>query len=534
MALTTVDFNTYFNYKESTKQITFTDKTDFVGQGTTTSNVTVVAKVVAPISGTIYNNTNHGSPDIDPNTSLDSVITIPLPLDAGGLPELGTYTITLTYQDLVVGPATVVETRTFTLAHVSPTVDITMSVDCITPLLSAVDSSSYTVASVDPTIVRDFKIHYPPSLSLADVTGTAGTLTTKVFYTVADQTVEHSSSLTSTLTYLMNAPDSMYVIDEVTGSEVVAVACDGDICDIYCCIRSQYLRWQSARNMNATLAQIELDKFVQITSIAEMVGEALRCNKNAHISDYVAKILEIAECDAGCACADGTPTLVTGLAVTGDTIVVDAGTGITVSSVSGGGTTTYTVALSSTNVTKLANMRNAVVAAGTNVTSVTTADATVGGILERTFTVNATDTFIPSLFARVTMTMNAAAVPGYAITTQSETGTTFQAIAQGIGADFITNNNAGSFGDWTSKLTDFTIDNFFASATDYFPEVMVANITKSTAGDKSSWLNDLRADIVSMSASSFDIRFSDSSGNPVNGLHLQDYATIDLIFKLQV
>jgi hypothetical protein len=326
----------------------------------------------------------------------------------------------------------------------------------------------------------------------------------------------------------------MYVIDEVTGSEVIAVACDGDLCDIYCCIRSQWNRYLDAKNISTTAATIELEKFKQITSLAEMVGIALRCNKSSHVSAYVTEILRIAECDAGCSCADGTPALVTGLAVTGDTVVVAAGTGIDVGLVSGGGTNTYTVNLEAANVTKLANMRNAVVAAGTNISSVGTADATVGGILQRTFTVNATNTFTPATYARVTMTMLSANVPTYAITTQSQTGTTFQSVSQGMGSDFVSNNNNGSFGDWTTKLTDFTIDNFFtAGGVAYFPEVQVANITKSTAGDKTSWLNDLRAEVVSMSTTDFDIRFTDQSGNPVNGLHLQDYATIDLIFKIQ-
>tara|TARA_R110000803_G_scaffold16197_6_gene44480 strand:+ start:524 stop:2125 length:1602 start_codon:yes stop_codon:yes gene_type:complete len=532
MALTTVDYNSYFNYALPTKQITFTDKTNFVSQGTLAANVTAVAKVTAPASGVIYNNTNHAAPDIDCGVSLDSIIVIPLPIDiATGFPEQGLYTIELEYVDSVV-PATIVDTRTFTLEYSRPTVDISMTADCITPLLAAIDDSSYTSGIVDPTITRAFSIHYPPSLALADVTGTAGTLSTQTFYTVADQTVEHSSSLISDLSYLFDAGDSMYVIDQVKGSEVISVACDGDICDIYCCIRSQYLRWQDAKGTNATIAILELEKFVQITSIAEMVGEALRCNKSAHISDYVAQILLIANCDAGCSCTDGTPTLVTGLAVNGDTIIVAAGTGLTVLPTSGGGTTTYTVSLSSTNITKLANLRNTAIVDGSGITS-TLVTTTIGGVTTNTYTITAIDTIVESMFVRVKIAFNASTVPTITIVDQKKYGTTFQAVNQTGGTEFVLNNNIGSFADWTNNFTSFTIGNFFSSAADYYPSIKLVNIIKPIAGTEVSWPNDFVIDITSMSANDFEVRFSDTAGGPTNGISSSRYTSIELIIKIQ-
>jgi hypothetical protein len=533
MALTTVDYDSKFDYSESTKQIKFTDKTDFAGQGTAAANVTVVAKVESP-SGVFYNNTNHSAPDIDCGVSLDSVITIPLPLGVDSLPEQGLYTITLSYEDLVV-PATVVDVRTFTLDYTSPVVDIDMTVDCITPLLSADDDTNYTVNTVDPTVVRDFKIHYPPSTPTADVTGTATPLTTRVFYTVADSTVEHSSSLTSTLTYLFDVANSMYVIDEVTGSKVVQVACNGDICDIYCCLRSQWSRYVAAKETNSKLAAQELATFEKITSLSQMVGNAVRCGKNDHVSDYTAEILRLANCDGGCSCDDGKPQLVTGLAVNGTDVVVDAGTGVSVSSVVGGGITTYTVSLSSANVNKLAATYNSVVAAGTNVTSVTSNSVVASDVTTTTYTVNATDTVVESIFVRSLLTFGSAVVPVPTITAQSEYGTTFQAVNQTGGTEFLLNDNNGSYSDWTTNFASFTVDNFFSSPTAYFPEVAIANITKSAdqAGGAVSWTNDIRVEIYSMGSSSFTIRFLDETGVPVNGLKMQDFATIDLIFKIQ-
>lgn len=533
MALTTVSYSSYFNYALSTKQITFTDSTDYVGQGTVAANVTVVAKVESPL-GVFYNNTSHDSPDIDPGVSLDSIITIPLPLDSGGLPVQGLYTITLTYVDSVV-PATVIDVKTFTLNYTSPSVSITGTVDCVTPLLKFTDESSYTKNLINPTITRAFAIHYPPSTPTADVTGTASTISTRVFYTLADSTIEHSSSLTSTLSYLFSSDDLIYVIDSVTGSKVIQVACNGDICDIYCCIRAQWLKYFNAKSTNSPLAAIELEKFKKITALAGLVGIAVKCGKNEHISAYVAEILNIAQCDAGCGCSDGTPQLVTGLAINGNDIVVavsDSG-GLTVA-VTEGGVTTYTLSLDSINTNKLAATYNSVVAAGTNISSVGVGTATAGDVTTKTYTVNAIDTIVQSLFVRAKLTFGSAVVPVITIDSQNEYGTTFQAINQaGSGTDFLTNNNVSSYAVWAANLTHFTIGNFFASATDYFPEVKVVNVTGTNEVSSPVFYdNDLAVEIVSIGASSFDIKFVDQSGSPVNGLFLQDFTSIELIFKL--
>ena len=536
MALTTVDYNSYFNYKLATKQITFTDKTDFAAQGTVAANVTVVAKVTAPVSGVIYNNTNHAIPDIDCGTSLDSLIVIPLPLDASNIPEQGVYEVELTYQDLIV-PSTVIETRTFNLNYTSPTVDLTMEVDCVTPVLTATDSTSYTQNTIDPTITRAMEINYPLSLNLPSITGTANVLTTRNFYVIADQTVEHSSSLVSNLSYLFDIANSMYVIDEVSGSKFIEVACDGDLCDIYCCIRSQYMKWQDAKGINNVRAAAELAKFKQITSIAEMVAIALKCSKSSHISEYVAEILKIAECDSGCGCADGEPQLVTGLSITGDDVVVLAGNGIDVQPSSGGGTTSYTVGIELGITKKLDSVTNAVVTAGDNVTVTESTSTDPGNALEtKTYEVAATDTIVESLFVRARLTFSFFTSPTITILDQKKYGTLFTSVTQ-TETSFIT--NAQEPASWGANYASFLISNF-GNTGDLFiyPEVMITQSTKYGAnplisgGDILSF--PFKAQIVGLLTQQFELRFTDSDGNLVNGNLLGGgFRSIDLIFKIQ-
>lgn len=551
MALNTVDYNSYFNYKLSQKQISFTDKTDFVSQGTVAANVKVLAKVTAPVSGVFYNNTNIALPDIDCGTSLDSIIDILLPLDgATSLPEQGEYIIELTYVDSVV-PATIVDTRTFTLDYTSPIVDLTMTVDCITPLLKSVDNTGYTRNLVDPTVTRVMAINYPLSMSKAAVTGTANSLSTNIIYIVTGQSVEYSSRLTSDLSYLFDIANSMYVIDEISGAEFIPVSCDGDLCNIYCAIRSQYQRWQDAKKVNTIKANLELAKFEQITSIAGMVGTALKCGKGIHISEYVAEILKIADADGGCACDDGAPQLMTGLGALGvagaagedgedginSYVIVDEGVGVKVTASVSGNTTSYEVALSTENITKLANTTNSIVSAGPGA-SVSTNSSVVGGIQTFTYTVSATDTIVESSFVRVRIKMSPSSVPSIEILNQKQYGSFLTPVEQNsLGNNFITNVNESEFSLWLKSFTDFEVGNFSKNLESFYPEVHFARMVgneKYNAGKLTETINNLSVDLMEVSQESFRFRFSSPEGAPVSGEFVQTYFDeIELIFKIQ-
>jgi len=535
MALTTVDFDGKFRYDLSTKQVTFTDTTDYVSQSIDPADVTIVVKAETAGGGIFYNNTNHGSPDIDPDVSLNSTITIPLPLDGSGNPLQDAYTFTLEWQETSGVPYEVTKVKTETLNYSSPTVDISMEVDCITPRLTATDDSDYTVGGITPSIVRAFAIHYPPSVPTADVTGTGSSVYTATFYTVTDSTVEHSSSLTSTLTY--DLTDGIYIIDSVTGSEVIQVSCDGDLCDVYCCIRSLWNRYQNAKgNNNNVLATKELAKFHQVTSLAEMIGTALRCGKSTHISGYVTEILKIAECDAGCSCGDGTPQLVTGLGAGNSDVTVAAGTGVSVNLAG----SEYTVSLSSVNINKLASTYNTVVAAGTNISSVSSASVTAGDVTTTTYTVNATDTVVESLFVEVLLSFPTGAVPTYSLTSKKLYGTTFtDSITDNLGIlPFLDVENDGSVGDWQNNYTSIIVQNFFSgSSTDYYPEIAVVEEVTWVKGVRggSTQINGqkvLFVEIYDKNASDFKIRFVNSNGKMLGSDVENKLSSIKLIFKI--
>jgi hypothetical protein len=525
MALSTTDFESYFHYDEATKQLKFTDITDYVSQGVALADVDVLIKCETASGGIFYNNVNLAAADIVPDSSLNSVNVIALPLDSNSLPLQDLYTIT--FKSYVSSVLTVTEVKTFTLNYSSPNVVIDMEVDCITPRLTATDESSYTVSGVTPTITRAFSIHYPPSTPTADVTGTGSTLYTATFYTVANSTVEHSSSLTSTLEY--DFGDDFYVVDEVTGGEVIEVSCSGDLCDIYCCIRSQWNRYMAVKGKNNVLEQQELAIFYKITSLAEMIGMALKCGKSTQISDYVTEILKLANCDAGCSCNDGTPQIVTGLGAGSSSVTVAEGTGVAVSLAG----STYTVALSTVNIAKLAATYNSVVAAGTNVTSVTSNTVVAGNVTTTTYTVNATDTIVETFLAKVTFTFSSGSVPSYTVDSIKEYGSTFKDTATGSAGilPLIDNINDADPATWQNNFVTLKIQNFFSgAATDYYPEVAVAkefvlNSKGNLSSPKRFW-----ADIYSLNASDFYVRLAKPS--IAVGRDLDTLTSITLIIKI--
>jgi len=540
MALTTTDFHSYFRYDFTTPyeirfddttpyEIRFDDTTDYATQGVATSDVKVLIKCSTASGGEFYNNVNINTPDIAPSVSLNSAITIPLPLGNNSLPLQDAYTFT--FKSYVSGVLTVTKVKTFTLNYSRPTINISMEVDCITPLLTANDDTNYTVNLVAPTIVRDFKIHYPPSLPTADVTGTGVTLSTSTFYTVANSSIEHSSSLTSTLTYDFGG--GFYVADIITGSEVIKVACTGDLYDIYCCIRSQWNRYLSYEKdkSNSVQSARELAIFYQITGLANLVGLALRCTKSTHISDYVAMILKLADCDAGCSCTDGEPQLVTGLGVGGSSITVVAGKGVSVS-LSGGA---YTVSLSTVNIAKLAATYNTVVAAGTNISSVTSNTVVSGNVTTTTYTVNSVDTITDGLYVDVTISFSSGYVPSYVINKQKRYGTSFRSgLTDTLGfSPFIDISNIGSAADWQNNTVTMKIQNLFSGASvNYYPEVQV--ISERVKASKSGLTQSKRffADIYNTDTNFFNLRFINGALGAASGTEMDVLSLLRLIFKI--
>lgn len=374
-------------FDNDAKEIILEDICDYGTLGNTLADMDAECTLTDP-AGNQYNVT------IDNATSRTQNIT---PALASGEFINGSYELDVVFKE-VAAVVSNINDAVFTLNYTRPTIDISMTVDCISPELTASDDTNYVVNGVTPTFdSRETRLQYPPSTGEADVVGVSD-ISTNTMYTSSSVQLQHSTTVTVALTYdysgTTNATSEIYVTDDIVGTTYVDVNCDNNLCDIYCGIRAQYTRWQNAKCNNLSTAESEESKFISIMAIAELVKRALECGEGDHISAYIEKIKEIANISDDCGCDDGTPVLVTGLGgpASGGTTIVQAGSNMTVTSVVVGSDTTYTVALDSASVTKLAGLFNTTLTAGTgiNVALVVDGSGNYGYTVSYTGTANIT------------------------------------------------------------------------------------------------------------------------------------------------
>lgn len=337
MALTTIDFKATFDVVNH--KITVTDITNYAGQSVALSAVTGAVSIEDP-NGNSYS----GSIDQDVSLSTTAITIVPI---SGGSFVPGTYSIV--YVVTVTATSdTVTKTLTFEYDFNSPTVSLELTVNCIQPLLTSTDTTNYTVDGINPTITRAHKIEYPQTTGHADITGTGAVLETDVMYTQANQPLQHSSTLVSTLLY--NFGNGFFISDVISGNAYADVTCDNSLCEAYCCLKSQYTRWQNAKCENSKLAETYKNEFILMRSIADQLRNALECGKEDDVSGYLTELKRIGNCTGDCGCSGDEPELVTGLGGGGSTtqqnyFVVGTTDEIIVNTVTSGLNTTSTVSI---------------------------------------------------------------------------------------------------------------------------------------------------------------------------------------------
>jgi hypothetical protein len=271
-------------------------------------------------------------------------------LYTNGSLEAGTYTINYSVYDSNLG-VYYVATTTVDYDFVLPTVVIEHTVDCLSPLLASFDATVYTVNGIAPTsLTRTHTINYPvltPPISA--VTGATANLYTSILYNYGTYTTQISSVVSWTLT------DGTVVTATLTGSQEVKVQCEQWLCTVYCCIKSIYNLWQQYQVTNPTRAAEYLNIWLQVTSLATQIQSAYFCGDSDAVAGYVLQLRTIANCNEGCSCDDGTPTLIQGLGNITNTYDVQSTTPnwLTVTDTVSGNSTTFDLALTNAAITAL-------------------------------------------------------------------------------------------------------------------------------------------------------------------------------------
>ena len=384
--MATISHTTTFDLTLSPKQFIFTDTTDWAGQGIATADVNGCFTITSPSNVVIYNNNDFDNADCDIwiDNDLSNQTQIQLPLGSDGMPEVGIYTVEYKVYDSN-ALETYTLTSTFTYSYVQPTIEITQTVDCISPLFTSVDSTNYIVNGITPSIIRQHSVTFPVGSGLSTQTSASITMS---FGAEEFANGTQTTGIVSSVEYTNT--DGLIIRDLISGYLEIQVNCQS-VCSIYCGMRSIEQQMANALTMGSTTQYNELsNKFSTIMGIVGLAKIAIECGKNDDVTGYLTLAKSIGNFTDDCCNCGTTPALVTGLAGLVDDVVVQSGDAtVVVNSVSGGGTTTYTVTINPTFINTVNTLFNTAVAAGDNIT---VSSSTVG--ILTTYTVNGKEAIV--------------------------------------------------------------------------------------------------------------------------------------------
>lgn len=320
----------------SVPSYTFTDTTDYTGNGVTLADVKAAIKI--EVDGVEYYNNIANiltSPDIDGSSAGQSnedltrarTTTVPIQLPTiTGSSVFAQGEIKITYR-VVDGVNSATNVITIDNSFTLPTGELDTSLDLTptSPLITVTDVTSYIVNNITPTTARTITLYYPSSTGEAASTTSSTELTTQRFYTGQQQatlsainTWDYSSRTVSGTTNSWTAAFFSYSInDDVTADAYINVQSDTSICDVFCCISEFYDRIQLA---TGDAKQRMLQKQALIGSYLTFISAAFSCSKTSDVNAWVEAIKDLADCKGDCSCSDGNPTLI--VPITGSSVSV--------------------------------------------------------------------------------------------------------------------------------------------------------------------------------------------------------------------
>jgi len=301
-----VSFITQINLV-GTPSFSFTDTSDYAGQGINLAFINGNFRIIDPNGLTIYNNTDFSpsGTDIDIALSVISQQTIIF------TPVLGNYTIIYTVQDTNAGED-YTATNVYNYQYVQPVLEIQQTVDCINPLWSQVDVSNYVINGVSPTILEITNSLFYPVGSDGfgnPVVTTSANLSTGVFYRGCQ-----TSELISTVRY--DFLDGLQIDDVIEANKEFVVNCDY-YCSILCCIQAQEQKMTSFRGNNIVRFKEEERIFLKVNSYVALIRLAIECGNGPtnQVSFYLDEIRNLTQCTSDCDCEGDDNSRVIGFGV---------------------------------------------------------------------------------------------------------------------------------------------------------------------------------------------------------------------------
>jgi hypothetical protein len=351
---------TRFQLNNTPNNFKITDNTDYL----TTYGIALAdvkgSLVITDPNGVIAHNTV--PPAFDIHMSVNTFTTaISLPLDSLGVPKKGIYTVV--YTVIITGgtdPGTYVKTFTYNYCNPTITADVDLTVDLICSNLTSTDNTAYPAEIFSTTMTHT--VHPPAGLPAATwpVQTTANNL--NVYNPITTDTWTGKVSNVIVLKYVATGSSDEHFIDRtITGSSERDVQDDINSCSLACNLRALMTRYDNALQFNPQDAVLIYEREISPAfAYAFMYKQSIECGNFDLATDYYDKVLKYTGSNKDCECGDSdTPTLILAVCsggASGQTYVTDAcGTNpaLTVTSVTLGSTTTYTVCFDNTIWTKI-------------------------------------------------------------------------------------------------------------------------------------------------------------------------------------
>lgn len=225
--------------------------------------------------------------------------TISIPLDMGTFfPFPGAYSITLTTIVAAgVQPGTYVKQFDYQYEYTRPVVSITQSVDCFTPRYTSIDTTTYMVNGVQPTISRTQTLSFPPESGISPQSFV--TQIVQIDYPLV-WNGDNTTVVQTDLLYVFS--DDLNVKDRVTGSSVFQLACDVTSAALTCCLNDLNQRYTSALTTNPTLASQLFNQLQRALQLQQMYWLNISNGQSNEASQNLTDFYQVTNCTSDCNC----------------------------------------------------------------------------------------------------------------------------------------------------------------------------------------------------------------------------------------
>ena len=316
----------------------FTDITDWAALNISSGGgdtVKIIAKVVNPVGITVHENAGYATDSYtSPDTDLTSLTSDPFTLaNLTGTHTAvdGNYTFYLKCQVTPNGQAAIEVEKQFSVElnqNIIPSLSLGETYNCNNATYTSVDSTDYATPATQQgfTITNITRVHVtqPPLNSTKSDGTTPQTSVSSSSQTnllAADDnplwTGSYQSSIQPTVTYRKGNDYTTIRVPVYT--EAVTVACDEDLCELFCCLRTLISSYNTYRSTNTAKAQEFLAKWDAGNRYLIAIREAKACNNGDLVTSYTALFYAVTECDpdCDCGCTDGPAPVIPTVSING-------------------------------------------------------------------------------------------------------------------------------------------------------------------------------------------------------------------------